>query len=161
VRRPHGLAGEVSVDPLTDFPERFRSGASLLWCRDEEERPLVIASVRPHAARWLLRFEGIDDATAAARLAGGELAVSEEDAVPAPEGFFYSHAIRGWRCEDREGRLRGIVESLERTAAGPLLTVATPGGREALVPFVEGIVVSIDEPARRIVLDPPEGLFEL
>ena len=26
VRRPHGLAGEVSVQPLTDFPERFAAG---------------------------------------------------------------------------------------------------------------------------------------
>ena len=27
VRRPHGLGGEVSVEPLTDFPERFAPGS--------------------------------------------------------------------------------------------------------------------------------------
>ena len=35
------------------------------------------------------------------------------------------------------------------------------GGREALVPFVHGIVVEVDRGARRIVIDPPEGLMDL
>jgi 16S rRNA processing protein RimM len=39
--------------------------------------------------------------------------------------------------------------------------VKTPEGRSVLVPFVETIVTRIDEPGRRIVLDPPEGLFDL
>jgi 16S rRNA processing protein RimM len=41
-----------------------------------------------------------------------------------------------------------------------MLSIET-GGREALVPFVWPIVVRVDREARRIVLDPPEGLLEL
>ena len=42
-----------------------------------------------------------------------------------------------------------------------MLSVDVGGGREALVPFVHPIVVDVDRAARRIVLDPPEGLLEL
>jgi 16S rRNA processing protein RimM len=42
-----------------------------------------------------------------------------------------------------------------------MLTVDTGGGREALVPWTRPIVVRVDREARRIVLDPPEGLLEL
>jgi 16S rRNA processing protein RimM len=161
VKRPHGLAGEVSVEVLTTFPERFVPGSDLEWIRGSEKRSLRLSAARPHAGRWLLRFEGVDDVEAARALAGGELAVPESDAYPAPEGSYYSHRIRGFRCEDRRRRSLGIADGLEQTAAGPLLTVTTPAGKEVLVPFVAAIVVEVDDAERRIVLDPPEGLFEL
>ena len=52
------------------------------------------------------------------------------------------------------------MTGLEKTAAGPILSIDV-AGREALVPWTRPIVVSVDREARRIVLDPPEGLLEL
>jgi 16S rRNA processing protein RimM len=161
VRRPHGLAGEVSVEPATDFPDRFRAGARFLWTRGEAARDLVIEESRPHGPRWLVRFEGAADRNAAEELCGGELSVPEAEAAPEPEGYYYSHRIRGWRCETPAGAALGVVESLETSPAGPLLTIATPGGKSVLVPFVDGIVREMDASGQRVVLDPPEGLFEL
>jgi 16S rRNA processing protein RimM len=161
VARPHGLAGEVSVQVATAFPERFRQGTRVFWRRGVEERALVLVSARPHGQRWLLRFEGIDSAEAARELAGGEITVPGEEAFPAPEGYYYSHQIDGWHCEDARGRPLGTVAGLEQTPAGPLLTVRTPAGKAVLVPFVAAIVAAVDAGSRRIVLQPPEGLFEL
>jgi 16S rRNA processing protein RimM len=62
---------------------------------------------------------------------------------------------------DGGGAALGEAAELETTAAGPLLTVRTPEGKIVLVPFVAGIVVRVDAPGRRIVLDPPGGLFDL
>src|SRR5262245_11531686 len=94
IRRPPGLDGEVSVEATTDFPERFRAGARVRWTRGDATRELLIASARPHGGRWLLRFEGAADRTAAEELSGGEISVPEEDAAPAPDGFYYSHRVR-------------------------------------------------------------------
>jgi len=161
VARPHGLSGEVSVEIATAFPERFQPGVGLEWRRGQEIRPLILAGARPHGRRWLLRFEGVENPEAARALAGGELCVPGGEAFPAPEGFYYSHDVEGWQCADRKGRDLGIVAGLEQTAAGPILSVRARDGRTSLVPFVEGIVVEIDREGGRIVLDPPEGLFEL
>jgi len=121
----------------------------------------VIAASRRHGSRWLLRFVGCDSPEGARELSGGELVVAEEDARPAPEGSYYSHQVEGWRCEDLAGASLGTVAGLETTPAGALLTVRTPEGKPVLVPFVEGIVSRMDPEGRRVVLDPPEGLFEL
>ena len=161
VERPHGVSGEVSVSILTDFPDRFAAGADFVWQRGEERRELRVVSVRPHAGRMLVRFEGVADAAAVRALAGGDLCIAASDAHPPPEGFFYGHEIRGWTCEDTSGRRLGEAAGLERSPGAPLLSVETAPGKIALVPFVHGIVVSIDRDARRIVLDPPEGLMEL
>lgn len=161
VRRPHGLDGEVSVDVATAFPQRFRPGLALLWRRGPESRHLVIAAARAHGSRWLLRFEGVHAADGARGLARGELSVAEKERFPAPEGFYYSDQVAGWRCENKDGKSLGCVEGLEASPAGPLLTIRTPEGKSALVPFVASIVVRIEDGERRIVLDPPEGLFDL
>ncbi len=120
-----------------------------------------MVSARPHAGRMLLGFEGVADAGGARALAGGDLCIAATDAVPAPPGYFYEHEIRGWVCEDRAGRRLGEAAGLERSPGAPLLSVETRPGRIALVPFVYGIVVSVDRESRRIVLDPPEGLLDL
>ena len=161
IRKPHGLSGEVSVEVWTDFPERFAAGVSLVWRRGAAERTLALAGVRGHRDQMLLKFEGVDDVDAARALQGGELYVAVEDAHPAPEGFYYEHEVRGFSCEDAGGRLLGVASGLERTPAGPMLSVDVGAGREALVPFVHPIVVTVDREGRRIVLDPPEGLLAL
>ncbi len=161
VRRPHGLAGEVSVEITTDFPQRFATGLRLIWRRGADERTLEIATVRPHGERLLISFSGVEGIDAARSLTGGELRVPGREAFPPPPGFYYSHQIEGFRCEDGNGRRLGVVRNLEQSPAGPLLTVETDAGKEALVPFVEEMVRRIDEEGRRVVLDLPEGLLEL
>jgi 16S rRNA processing protein RimM len=161
VRRPHGTAGEVSVEPATDFPERFVPGVSFSWTREGSERDLVVATARPHADRLLIRFDGFDDLEAARSLAGGDLWIPETDAAPAPDDYYFAHEVEGWRCEDTGGREIGRALAIERTAGGPMLLLDTGGPEPIAVPFVRPIVVSVDRASGRVVLDPPEGLLEL
>jgi 16S rRNA processing protein RimM len=161
VRKPHGLTGEVSVELVTDFPQRFAPGIQLVWTRGTEERPLTLAAARPHGKRLLLTFEGISSVDEARSLAGGDLSVGQGVAFPVPSGFFYSHELEGFPCVDEQGNPLGVVRGLGQTPAGPLLTLETVSGKEALVPFVEEMVRKIDREGRRIVLELPEGLLDL
>ena len=162
IQRPHGLAGEVSVEIQTDFPERFVAGERLIWRRGgETEKTLTLTGARRHQRRLLLTFEGVAGIEAARELLGGDLCVPTSEAHPAPAGFYYSHEIQGFSCEDRQGRPLGLATGVEKTPAGALLSVALLSGAVVLVPFVEEIVVRVDRVSRRIVLDPPEGLLEL
>ena len=161
VLRAHGLKGELVVHVLTDFPERFQPGSRLFWTREPDERTLTIAGSRAHGKRLLLSFEGIQTPESAVSLAGGELSVPAEEAVVPPPDFFYSHEIENWPCEDPAHTPLGSARRLEKTAAGAMLVLVNPAGREVLVPFAWPIVVSVDRARRRIVLDPPEGLLEL
>jgi 16S rRNA processing protein RimM len=145
---------------VTDFPERFVPGLRLQWRRSGAERELTVASARPHGARLLVRFDEIGEEESARELSDGDLWIRDEEAVPPPEDFYYSHRIEGWPCEDTRGRVLGRAAKLERAAGVPLLTIDA-GGRMVLVPFTRPIVVSLDAERRRIVLDPPEGLMDL
>jgi len=54
----------------------------------------------------------------------------------------------------------GRVRAVHDFGAGDMLEIARPEGPPIMVPFTRAIVPDIDFVARRLVLDPPAGLFD-
>lgn len=162
IGRPHGLAGEVRVTPLTDHPERFeRLRECVLWDvgGDRRERCRVTAT-RRHGDALVVAIAGYETPEAAAALTGRLLAVPEGEALPPPEGHFYSWQLEGCRVLTEDGREVGRVLRVEAAPAQDLWVIGDDT-REHLVPAVPEIVVDVDLKARRVVIRPPEGLLEL
>ena len=91
IGRAHGLRGELSVTLTSDRAERLAPGAVL----GTDDRDLVVESSRPHQQRWLVRFEGVDDRTAAEQLLGVTLYA---DALPSA-----TRRAVGARADRRDG----------------------------------------------------------
>lgn len=160
VVKPHGLKGEVVVEVLTDFPERFSEGLRVFLSGGAREaREARIAAVRPHLGRVLLTFEGISDVSAAETFRNVELSVSAQDVAPRPPGYVYHWELEGAVAVDASGRELGRVNGLVDAAGRPLLVLATPRG-EREVPFTAPLVVSVDVAQKRVVLNPPAGLLD-
>ena len=158
--RPHGLRGEMSVEVLSDFPERFVPGLAVIGVDGAgKRRSLVVSAVRPNGERLLMTFEGVSSRTDADALRGLDIAVPKGSEVPRPAGFVYHFDIEGCRAVDRAGRELGLVTGLEELGGRSLLELSTPAG-EREVPFVEPIVVSVDLERRLVVLAPPAGLLD-
>jgi 16S rRNA processing protein RimM len=147
IAKPHGLRGEVVVVPITNRPERFAPGVLLF----DGDRPLRIATVRPHQQRWLVRFEGVDDRTGADALRG--VVLTAEALGPAPEGELWVHEAVGASVTDTHGVAHGTVVAVEANPAHDLL-VLDDG---TLVP----IVFVVEHRPGVVIVDPPEGLFDL
>jgi 16S rRNA processing protein RimM len=144
------LRGEVAVRFSSNRPERAAPGAVL----HAGERELVIASSRPHQGRVLVRFAGIDDRTAAEALQGLELTAAPlGDEVELDDDELWVHEVVGAEVQDRSGETVGRVVAVEANPAHDLLVL--DGG--ALVPMV----FVVDQRDGVVVIDPPEGLFDL
>ena len=147
IGRAHGLQGEVHVAPISNRPGRFAPGSVLF----AGERELLIVSSRRHQDRWVVRFEGIVDREGAESLRN--LIVAGDAVEEAPDGALWVHEMIGAEVRDRAGHEFGRVVAVEANPAHDLLVLESG----ALVPVV--FVVS-DEPGV-LVIDPPEGLFDL
>jgi 16S rRNA processing protein RimM len=147
IGRAHGLRGEVVITPVSNIAARFAKG-STLWV---DGSPLMITMSRPNQHRFVVRFEGVDGRDAAEALRGK--LVEAEPLPDAPEGELWVHELIGSEVRDRSGAEFGRVVSVEANPAHDLLVLE--GG--ALVPMV--FVVSSDPGV--VVIDPPEGLFDL
>lgn len=161
IARPHGLRGQVVVNPETDFPEdRFRPNAQVFTRRGDSVQALTITTVRFQQGRPVLGLSGVDDMNAALAYSGAELRVPVEWLAPLPEGMFYRHDLIGCRVMTRSGELVGTVSDVDGTLAGSRLVVDAANG-EVLVPLAADICTLIDVPGRQIIVNPPEGLLEV
>ena len=162
VARPHGIRGQVIVNPETDFPgERFHPGAELFVNRAGRAESITITTVRFQQERPVIGLRGIDDMNGAATLAGAELRVPIDRLAVLPPNTFYRHDLIGCAVATSAGAVIGRVEDVEGTMGGSRLVVKTNGGAEVLVPLAAEICTAIDPAAKRIVIDPPAGLLEL
>ncbi|MGZ4464460.1 MAG: ribosome maturation factor RimM [Nocardioides sp.] len=164
VGKPHGIRGEVTLDLRSDEPERrFAPGAVL---RAEPPRgshspltSLTVVKARWHQSTLLVTFREIADRTAAEAARGLTLhARVPADATPDDPDEYYDHQLVGLAVHDLDGRHLGEVSALVHGGAQDLLTVRTPDGREALVPFVKVLVPEVDLTARRVVVADRPGL---
>lgn len=160
--RPHGVRGEVVVEVRTDSPsERFAAG-SVLATDPAAAGPLRVDDARPHQGRLLVTFAGVAGRDVADGLRGVQLCV-DSDSVPAPDDpdEFNDHQLIGLRAETPAGEPIGEVVGVEHAPASDLLVVRRSDGRSGLVPFVQAIVPEVDLTAGRVVLTPPDGLWDL
>jgi 16S rRNA processing protein RimM len=161
IARAHGIRGQVIVNPETDFPEqRFRPGAKVFAKRGPAVDALVVTTVRFQNGRPVIGFEGVQTMNDAETLAGLELRVPVEELAALPAGTFYHHDLVGCQVVTNRGEEVGTVEGVEGTVGGSRLVVAGARG-EILIPLATEICRTIDVPAKRIVIEPPEGLLDL
>ncbi|OZM78383.1 ribosome maturation factor RimM [Pseudonocardia sp. MH-G8] len=161
--RAHGLRGELVVDVHTDSPdERFAAGESLIAQRPGAPAgTLTVESARPHSGRLIVRFVEAPDRDAADALRGTRLLVAADAiAPPADDEEFHVHQLEGLRAELEDGTVAGTVREVVHGPGGELLVLARPDGTDALVPFVQAIVPTVDLAGGRLVLTPPEGLLD-
>lgn len=158
VARPHGIGGQVIVNPETDFPEdRFRIGQVLLVGPADRPVERAINEVRFHQGRPILALAGVQTMDDAEVLAGADLWVPQAALDPLPEGTYYRHDLIGCEVRDTLDRTIGRVTAVEGTLDRSYLVI----DGDVMLPLVDGICLQVDMAARRIVVDPPEGLIEL
>lgn len=163
--KAHGVTGEVVVDVRTDDPDgRFVRGKALRGraSRGGGERSFTIESVREHGGRLLVRLSGVTDRDTADALRGTLFLVESDDLPPITEpDEYYDHQLEGLAVRTVAGADVGTLTEVLHTAAGELLSVKTPEGREILIPFVAAIVPRVSLADAVVEIDPPDGLLAI
>lgn len=160
IGKPHGLRGEVTVRLHTDSPrDRFVPGA--VFATDPPgSGPLTLLSARVHQGGWLLSFAEARDRTAAEALRGTRLLLDAGATAAEPDAWYESELV-GLAVDDPAGTRIGEVVALHDRPAQDLLEVRLRDGRCGLVPFVADLVPLVDVPGGVVVVDAPDGLFDL
>ena len=159
IRKPHGVRGEASVEPWTEF-ERFREvpGVTLVSPDETQTRATRIETARVHGDRALIKFAGINTPEEMRELQEWTIEIPESDARKLEKDEYFLHDLVGLRLVDRDGNDRGQVIDAYEGGSGILLSVERKDGKTYEVPFAESICTNIDLKARKIVVDLPEGI---
>jgi 16S rRNA processing protein RimM len=148
----HGVHGDLKVESLTDFPERFRAG-SRLWL---EGVPRTVERSRQQGKMLVVKLEEIDSRTQAEALRGEQLMVPQAQAIE-QESVYYLHDIIGLEVVEASGNALGEVVDVLATGANDVYVVQGMTG-QMLLPALDDVIKHVDLAARRILVDVPEGL---
>lgn len=157
VATAHGIRGDVRLRCFTERPEDVVAYGPLTGRRDGRRYHITLTG----SARdgLIARIAGVDDRDAALALRGLELCVPRTALPEPPDDEFYIADLVGLDARLPDGRHFGTVRQCANYGAGDILDVATADGRLISLPFDSATVPSVDLSARRIVVEPPEGLL--
>lgn len=154
VARPHGVRGELRVH-LHNPASTALDAAEEVWIGG---RAFAIEQARPVQGAYLLLVAGVADRDAADALRGRAVEVSR-DAIELDEGEVLLADLIGCRVELPDGTDWGVIARVDTGAHQDRLAIHQ-GEVERLLPVADAFLVAIDLEARRVVVDPPEGLPE-
>jgi len=155
----HGTRGEVRLKSFTADPMAVMDYGALET--EDGTATFEIESLRPAKSHWVAQLRDVRDRNAAERLANVKLFVPRDRLPAAETDEFYRADLIGLAAVTTDGRVLGTVVAIHDFGAGDILELRQEGKRDTvMLPFTTATVPVIDVAGRRIVIDPPEGVFK-
>ena len=151
---PWGIRGEVKVEVLTDFPDRFSCGEILYL----QGRAVTIKSSRYRGNTVILKLDTIDNRNAAELIRGACLEVPATELKPLPKGEYYRFQLLGLEVQNTEGKLLGQVSDVIQTGSNDVYEISSDTGK-FLIPATDEVIKSIDLDKRLMVIELLKGLI--
>ena len=154
MRRPHGKSGELQCqmdnaywdDADADFLVLLLDGIFV---------PFRVEDWRGKGADSLIfRLKGVDSEVKALRLVNTEAYMLRRDLAEEAEEMMTWQDLTGYEVLNANHIAQGRVATVDESTINTLLELED--GR--LLPVHEDLIIEIDEPHKRIILDLPEGL---
>jgi 16S rRNA processing protein RimM len=158
--KPFGVKGEMKIEPLTDFPERFKDLNRVhLVSPAGKEIVCEVKSVRYAGEMPLLVFNGYDSPEKAKALNGWLVKVPDEEASPLPDGHYYWYELIGMEVCSENGEKLGTIVDIFETGSNDVY-VMKRGRKEVYLPATKEVIKQIDRKAKQMVIHLMDGLME-
>lgn len=145
-----GLKGELKIDPLTDFWERFQKGSRLRL----KGQWVTVESYREHKNRPMVKLTGIESATAAEKLQWEYLEAIIVDTPELDDDEYLTDDLIGMQVVTTEGRVLGEVDDVIENPAHDILQIG-----DILIPVVKEFIKDIDLDKEIITVELIPGLL--
>jgi 16S rRNA processing protein RimM len=174
IRKPQGIRGDVTVELLTDEPERFFAVGARVFAGTitgdianhpaDRKNPLSrqelhVEAASPYRGGLIVKFDAMPDRTAAEMWRQRYLLVPSDEITPPAENEVFMHDLIGMRVRGDDGTDLGEVTGLYELPQGLTLEVKREGG-DILVPYRPSVVSEVDLDARIVLVQISSGLFE-
>jgi 16S rRNA processing protein RimM len=160
VIKPFGVKGEMKIEPMTDFPERF-TGLTRVYLVSPSGKEVAceVKAVRYAGGAPFLLFSGYDSPEKAKAINGWFIKVPEQEAVPLPEGTYYWFELIGMEVVSEAGEKLGTIVDIFETGSNDVY-VLKRGRKEFYLPATREVIRQVDKKAKRMTVRLPDGLLE-
>ncbi len=166
-KKTHGLSGELKMFVEAAYVEDFLKNERIFLDVKGMKVPYFITNIRG-TNEFIVQLEEVGSKDAAYALQSREIFLREKDLIPAAERELEVEEEPGMEYERLAGYLLidkalGEIGVIDEVLEMPQQEMAFMKyrKRDVLIPLNKNLIVEIDEAARRVVVDLPEGLLEV
>ncbi|MBO9667698.1 MAG: 16S rRNA processing protein RimM [Bdellovibrio sp.] len=161
VREAHGLKGDLYVLIFSgEISWAKRMKKFNLQSKNGDNKEFTVERVKPFKKGLIVKAAEVGDRTAAEGLEHMEFFIEEDLMVSKPGETIYLSEIKNFKLKDVEQKTLGEIVDFSSNGVQDLLVVETHG-KKVEVPFVDAFIKKIDFKHQVVVMDLPEGLFDL
>lgn len=162
-RKPHGLKGEIKLAIEERYVEDLLLADIVLLDIRGKKTPFFVEDIRI-GNNIIAKFEDIDTPETALSISSKEIflrvtdLLADEEREMIIEKMPFEHCI-GYTIFDGENKV-GIIENIEEFPQQEM-AILQYQNRELLVPLNENFIVRMDDVAKEIHMNLPEGILDL
>ena len=164
---PHSLKGELNVSFEAFFMGHINN-AKFIFVKDASNLivPIPVESINvPNNGKAIIKLMGIDSREAALKYQSRDIYIDktmyeniDEDIENNVSELDY---FIGFEIYDKGNpKLIGVIDSVIEMST-QLLGIVKVNGEELMIPIHNELIVEFDEENKKLILDLPEGLFDL
>ncbi len=153
IRKPHGVDGELLIDPYSESPERFKAGKQVFIGEDHEIQ--VIKTRRMMDKSMLITFKDVNDIDLAGQYRNKYIYTLKESLPPLPDGEYYHFDLVGLNVHDQKGELLGILKEVIETGANDVYVVENNSGEEILLPAIASVIIQVNLDECKMIVESP------
>jgi len=164
VVKSKGIRGELSVFPLTDFPQRFytcpqdAAHKNIFLRKNGKLECVKIESVRMGKKGIFLKFEGVDTKEKARAYIGCTLEIERDQVYELPPDTYYIFDLIGIEVITEGGERVGEITDVYRLPANDVYVVHKDN-QEILLPAVKEFIKKVDVKNRTMIIHTMDGLY--
>jgi 16S rRNA processing protein RimM len=151
----HGVRGEFRMAVITNHPDYLPKIRTVFLGDEQEQFRASRMRPYPNGKEALVKLAGLDSPEDAAERRGQLVRIALADAPPLPEGEYYHYQLIGIDVVDESEQFLGRLAEIIETGANDVYVVRGPAG-EVLLPVIEGVILSVEPEAGRMVVRQPE-----
>jgi len=155
VLKPRGIKGEIKVEPLTDYIERFDELDILYIKENDKYKPVKILSRKYSPNHVFLLLEGYMDRNQAEKLRGQYLWIARDQVRELPKDTFLIADIIGCAVYTKEGQYLGSVDDVIETGSNDVYVTKGPLG-DVLIPGLKKVILDVDIKNKKIIVSAQE-----
>ncbi|MBI5215983.1 MAG: 16S rRNA processing protein RimM [Ignavibacteriae bacterium] len=156
-----GVKGYLKIYPLTHSPKRLNKLKTIrVGLKAESIHTQEVEDVEFQHKTILLKLKGFDDRTVVEQFIHHYIFVEKDELVKPPKGSWFIHDILGCEVFTEDGTNVGTIQDVLKISSNDIWEIRN-GERSLLFPAVKEFIKKVDVKNRKILILPPDGLFDL
>ena len=161
ISKTHGLKGEVNFHFTDDIFDTTESPYLLIRV-DGIIVPFFIETIRFRSdTTAIIKFEDIDSNEQAQLLLGNDVLFERSKANSNETEELTLQYFIGFMVVDKNGEKKGVITDVDDQTENWLFELESPDGVLHYIPAHEEFIVSMDHECKKMVMDLPDGIWDL